>query len=208
MATGDAEDFRARLRLALPLRWFPDAAAGGSPVLDGVLSGLAAAWVVVWDNLRFVIAQTRVRTATGEWLDAIAADFLPGHMRRLAGEADDAFRARILAELLRARATRAALAAALGEVTGAAPALFEPVDVRDTGGWGGGGVAAGLFYGARGAALSARPGAGVAGQGGWASAGAVFQVLVDAGVPDAGTRTAAAGVMPCAGIAWLRDGVS
>jgi len=37
---GDQQDMLRRIKTVLPARWFADA----SPVLDGVLSGLAAGW--------------------------------------------------------------------------------------------------------------------------------------------------------------------
>ena len=41
--TGDAADMAARLRAALPARWFGDVA----PVLDAVLAGIGAIWAAL-----------------------------------------------------------------------------------------------------------------------------------------------------------------
>lgn len=205
MAQGDQADFVSRLQLALPLRWFPDDA----PVLGGTLSGLAAAWAVVWNNLQFVIAQTRIATATGEWLDAAAQDFFAGRILRYAGQSDAAFRTRILAELLRPRGTRSALQQALQELVGQAPGLFEPTNLRDTGAYGTGSVSRGLFYAVP-AAPALAVSASAAGPGGYGNAGLALQVLITTPPPEDGVdisladvQEGAADVMPCGGIAWI-----
>ena len=58
---GDASDMQRRLKLALPLRWFPDSA----PILEALLSGLASVWAGLYSTLNFVQLQTRIATATG-----------------------------------------------------------------------------------------------------------------------------------------------
>lgn len=152
MATGDAADFAARLRAALPRRWFPVGSAGEaspSPILDALLAGLGAAWAAVWDLRAFVIAQARIVTASGVWLDFIAADFFGRGIVRRATESDIAFRGRIRRALFRERGTRGALAAILTDMTGRAPWIFEPRHPPDTGGWGSQGMTlgTGLGYG-------------------------------------------------------------
>src|SRR5258708_34314097 len=102
--TGDQLDMLARLRTVLPTRWFPDQA----PVLDALLSGLAAAWTWAYDQLHYVKAQTRIATASDIWLDIIALDFFGRHLVRRSGQSDAAFRARIQRELFRERGTRGA----------------------------------------------------------------------------------------------------
>lgn len=131
-ATGSAGDFVARLRAALPRKWFADDA----PVLDAVLAGLADGWAGLHALLAWVRRQGRIATAEGETLDRIARDFFGPSLSRAAGQGDDAFRAAIGRELLRERATREALASVLTDLTGRAPAIFEPSRPGDTGGWG------------------------------------------------------------------------
>src|SRR6185437_6566224 len=126
---GDQQDMLRRIKAVLPARWFADT----SPVLDGVLSGLAAGWAWVYGLLGFVVAQTRIATATGVWLDMIARDCFGTRLSRHGGQADDAFRARIQRELLRERGTRAAISAVLRDLTGRAPVIFEPGRIADTG---------------------------------------------------------------------------
>jgi hypothetical protein len=122
-----------RLRSTLP-PWF--GAPGAAPVLDAVL----AAPAVVGDYLAAQIAaaddETRITTADGGWLDLIAADFLAPSFRRRGGEADAAFRSRILLEVLRPRATRPAMRALLISLTGREPRIFEPARPLDTGTYG------------------------------------------------------------------------
>ena len=80
------------------------------PVLDGVLSGLAAGWAWLYGLLGFVMAQTRIATATGVWLDMIARDCFGTRLSRRGAQADDAFRARSSASCC-ASAERAARSA-------------------------------------------------------------------------------------------------
>ena len=170
--TGDTEDFVRRMRAVLPSRWFPDT----SPILDGVLTGLASAWAWLYNTLSFVRAQSRIGTASGIWLDVIAEDFFGQRLKRRPAQPDDDFRASIRHELVRERGTRAAVAAALTDLTGRAPAIFEPARTSDTGGYGGlRGGGGGLGYGVA---------------GGWGSLGLPFQFFVTAYRPH-GTGIAA-----------------
>ncbi len=115
----------------LPGRWFADDA----PVLEAVLSGMGQAWAGVYTLLQQVRAQTRIATANGIFLDIAAQDYLGSGLPRRAGEADAAFSARLRLNLLAPRATRAGLVEAVTNLTGRAPAVFEPLNVADTGGY-------------------------------------------------------------------------
>jgi hypothetical protein len=126
---GDAIDFKARLRATLPVRWFPDTA----PVLDALLGGLASAWASVYALLQYMRLMARISTAAGTTLDFIAGDYFGMTLVRRIGEADFFFSARIKAELLKPRATRAAVIAAVTRLTGVAPLVFEPSRPADTG---------------------------------------------------------------------------
>ena len=161
-----------RLRTVLPARWFPD----DTPVLDGLLSGLAAGWSWAYQQLQYVKAQTRIATATGIWLDIVALDFFGHRLVRRAGQSDTAFRNRIQRELFRERGTRAAIISVLQDLTGRPPFVFEPARSTDTGGYAsmigaGGGVAYGSV-------------------GGWGSLMLPFQCFVTAYRPlDSGIAT-------------------
>ncbi len=206
----------ARMRAVLPARWFGDVA----PVLDGVLGGMAEQWSRLHGLLLAVVRQTRLSTADGGFLDMIAGDFFGRGLRRRNAEADDPYRARIAAELLRERGTRRAVLSVLTDLTGRAPDVFEPARPADTGGWGlcvgygalGGWGSLGLpmqcFVTARrpagqGIRVVAGWGATVGGWGGgvirYATRAEIAGQVTDADIADA-----VAGVMPVASIAWLR----
>lgn len=142
---GSQADFLSRLKAALPIGWFPDS----TPVLDGLLSGVAYIWASMWSLLTYVSAQKRISTATDINLDIISFDFLGQSLPRNAAETDDDYRARIKAAIFSPRGTRASVSAALTLLTGVAPKIFEPSDATDTGGWGStqAAVDTGLGYG-------------------------------------------------------------
>ena len=177
----------------LPARWFP--ALDAAPVLNGLLSGLGQAWSFAYDLLAYAVDQARIATATGAFLDMISADFNGTSLLRKPGEGDIAFRARIVANLLRERATRLAVEDAVTSLTGGAVTVFEPMRPADTGayaslalpaiGGGGGYGIATLRYG---------------------SLSAPYQVFIDASHPTTGT--VALGVAGYASISSVGDGGS
>ncbi len=206
----------ARLRAVLPARWFADDA----PVLDGLLAGLGQAAAQTYSLLSYARAQTRMASASGLWLDLLAADWFGSRLIRRGGEADTQLRARIRRELLRERGTRVALVTQVAQLVGQAPTVFEPARPVDTGAWG---VACG--YGAAGGWGSLalpfqcfvtvrRPhGAGIAMVDGYCGAlggygrGAIEYAsasLIAGSVSDADIMAAIAGVMPTAAVAWTR----
>jgi hypothetical protein len=212
----------APITAALPTGWFADEA----PILGGLLSGLASAWAWLFALLAFVRQQDRLATANSGWLDLFARDYGGGGWARQIGETDDSFRARIGRNLQRLRATRAALATAVTDLTGRAPVIFEPARPTDSGvlngpglawnsmgGWAtltlpfqcfvtafrpaGGGIANSAGYG----------GDGITGAlGGWG--GGALQwgstALIAGAVTDADILAAVADAMPVATIAWTR----
>ena len=130
--TGDTTDILSRLKAVLPSRWFADE----TPVLDGMLYGLAWGWAWIYSMLTYTTAQTRIMTATNLWLDIIARDFFGNRIRRRIDEQDDGFRLRIKTALLREHGTRNAIVSALFDLTGREPKIFEPSRTTDTGGYG------------------------------------------------------------------------
>ncbi len=216
MATGDPSDMLARLRAVLPPRWFPDDA----PVLTGLLTGLADAWSWLYGLLAAARAQARIATATGAFLDMIAADFFGARVTRRKAQNDGAFRTAILRELLRERGTRAALTSVLTDLTGRAPAIFESARPADTGAWNGVngyGMAGGwgsLALPFQCLVLAHRPqGAGIASVAGYATSAAGYGLgpveyaslaMLQGQVTDADIYAAAASVMPACGIAWMQ----
>lgn len=131
--TGDPQDFQSRLAAGLPARWFPSP----SPVLDGLQAGASWAYNSAYNNLTYAASQTRIKTASGVFLDIISADFFGTSLPRLQNEGDDAFRARILANLLVKGPTRGNMVNVLTLLTGKSPAVFEPSNTTDSGGWDG-----------------------------------------------------------------------
>ncbi len=109
-------------------------------------------------------------TASDMWLDLVGLDFFGPRLLRAPGQSDESFRAILLKNILRPLATRNALIAALTDLTGRVPTVFEPANPCDTGGYGGilrGGVAAG-------------GGVGYGTAGGWGNLSLPFQCFVTA----------------------------
>ena len=130
----------ARLRSVLPTGWFPQSPPpplpSATPVLDGLLSGLGAAWSFCFDLLGETALQSRIGTATGGFLDLIAIDFFARAIVRNPGEDDDAFRIRILGNLLVTRGTRLAISRRVAYLVGVPPIITEPSRSDDCGGYG------------------------------------------------------------------------
>jgi hypothetical protein len=131
MATGDTTDIKSRLLAVLP-PWFGD----GNPILNAVLTMAAQVLAVAYGLYTYAKDQTRIRTATGIWLDIIAVDFFGALLPRGDNEADDDYRQRILANLFRPRATRAAISDVITAVTGQSPIIIEPFSPADCGAYG------------------------------------------------------------------------
>ncbi len=128
---GDQVDIAGRLRSVLPSRWFGDT----TPVLDTLLNAIAAGWAYSYQFLQYTRTQARLGTASGVWLDLIARDFFGNVLSRAPGETDDVFRLVVRRDILRPLGTRAALTAAVADLTGRPPIIFEPRNTRDTGGY-------------------------------------------------------------------------
>lgn len=154
--TGDTNDMLIRLKTTLPARWFAD----DTPILDGVLTGLASVWSWLYAALVYAKNQTRLSTATDSFLDMISNDLLGSTLPRRVAEPDIVFRSRIQHELLRERGTRYAVISALTDLTARPPVVFEPARPADTG----------AYNGALGYGLA----------GGWGSVTMPFQCFVTA----------------------------
>jgi hypothetical protein len=199
--TGDQPDMLARIKAVLPTRWFAD----DTPILDGLLSGVAWGWAWVYSLYSYVQAQTRIATASDVWLDVIADDFFGSKLQRRSGQSDDAFRLLIESSLL----------------SGRPPDVFEPIRTTDTGGY----ASAGLGYGVAGGwgstalpfqcfVTAYRPfDSGIALVSGWGGAAGAYGTgaleyaslaMVQGQVTDQDINAAIAGVLPVATIAWTR----
>ena len=137
---GTIPDMTGRLRSTLPTGWFPVSppvpAPSATPVLDGLLVGLATAWSYCFGLLDLTATQTRVATATGGFLDMMSVDFFGAQLPRQAGETDGAFRSRIEASLISQHGTRQDLGQAVQTLTALKPLIFEPNRASDCGGYG------------------------------------------------------------------------
>ena len=176
MAVGDQNDMVARLKAVLPAGWFPVTGSGqpsATPILDGVLAGVAAVWAWGFSLIQYAASQTRMATATDIWLDLIALDYFGTVDTRKPNEDDATFAARIKASIMPPAATRAALTAQLVALTGRAPVIFEPARPADTGVWGS--TAPGFVF-------SAAP-IGYNVSGGWGDLQLPFQAFVTAYLP-------------------------
>lgn len=149
MPTGDATDIQARLRGTLPQGWFP----ADAPNVNALQAGTAAPLAAIYTQIAYTGLQTRLKSATGIWLDIISTDFFGTNLPRLTNETDGAFQARILANLFVRGPTRANMVNVLTLLTGKAPDIFEPSNPTDSGGW----SAAGFYWGAQGGWGSPRP---------------------------------------------------
>jgi hypothetical protein len=129
MTIGDQTDCFNRLKAVLPNGWFKEP----TPVLDALLQGFAWALSLVYGLIAYTRLQTRINTATDVFLDLISGDFFGSALPRKTAEMDAPFRTRILANLLRERATRNGLINALVLLTGRTPRVFEPARPLDTG---------------------------------------------------------------------------
>jgi hypothetical protein len=130
MAVGDSTDISNRLINNLP-NWF----GTNHPNLDAILqafNGSAPNNITTtyfhYQQYQYVLAQTRLQTATGNNLDLISQDYLGTFLPRKAGENDDTYRQRIKAFLLLPRATRTAMSNAILLLTGYTPLIIEPFD--------------------------------------------------------------------------------
>lgn len=128
MATGDKDDFLARIQGVTP-PWFGEDAKTIGAIQEGIAVGLAhmyALWV-------YARKQTRILTATDSFLDMIAYDFFGDALKRRANQSDASFRGRIIINLFRPRATRPGMVKVLEDLTSRTPIIVEPKRPSDTG---------------------------------------------------------------------------
>lgn len=121
-------DMPSRLRGLLPSSWF---GSGAAPVRDAVLAALGAPVSWAYSLYTFTLAQARLSTASGVFVDLFALDFFGSGLPRRTGETDDSYIPRIAAGLVRPRTTRAAVSKALQDLTGSVPTLIEPWNPGD-----------------------------------------------------------------------------
>ena len=130
MATGDTSDIKARLLRQLP-PWFGNA----NTVAAALMAGAAAVLTLVYGMWTYVVAQMRLTTCTGGFLDLFAQDYFGANLLRRPGQSDAAFRTRIQALLFTEKGTRRGMVKALTILTGRAPSIWEPTTPGDNGGY-------------------------------------------------------------------------
>jgi len=191
------------------------------------LACIAAPWSWLYSLIKFTVQQTRISTATDEWLDLIAHDYFGRALDRDNGEPDNPYRQRILRALVRGAATRTAINLALENLTGAPPRIFEPANTGDTGGYlgGSGTTILGLAYGTVGgwgnldlpcqvfitvrrpiiSGLASLTGYGIPTGGyGTGAVGYVDLALLPGQISDAEIASTICSVLPVNALAWLR----
>lgn len=184
--TGDQADMTRRLGLTLPTRWFSDTAAN----LAALLNGLAAAWSALYALLAVVRAQTRLATASDQFLDLAAVDFFASRFSRRPGESDASFKPRLFWAMGRERVTRSALQE-IAQQAGYSLTIFEAAQPGDTGAYN---IAAKLAWNT---------------SGGWGSLQMPFESLVTATPSPTGSfeqelREGLAAAIPAEGALWLK----
>lgn len=215
--TGDQNDVYRRIVGYLP-PWFGDA----PPIIDAVLQGLAYALSFIYALIQYAKTQTRIKTASGGFLDMIAADFFGSSLTRKTNETDSSFLARIIINLFRERATREAVNKVIGDLTGNAPIIVEPKRPLDTGAYG----APNSGYGVAGAygsllhpyqafiTVYRPPGVGIPYVAGYGAPSAGYGVasraeyasldMVTSGVTDSDIYEAIDSVKPVGTLVWVR----
>lgn len=108
-------------QLALLPPWFGDV----YPILTASIQGSAYSNNFIYSLFKYLRAQMRLQTMTGDTLDIFAKDFFGNKLLRHFGELDDVYRKRISASLLRSGATRQAMIQVLTDLTGRVPVIFE-----------------------------------------------------------------------------------
>lgn len=129
---GSSADIQARVLTVLPRKWWQWIA----PVRNAIVGGLsdAAAWSYTF--FQYALAQSRIATSTGPFLDIIAFDFLGRFLLRL-GNSDALFRTQIMNTILQERVTRNGMTEVLTNLLNIAPTIIEPWNPGDCGGWSG-----------------------------------------------------------------------
>lgn len=132
----DDKGFTERLLDLFPPGWAGQAARTKGGILHALMTSIAGQLQYLNDGVIFAWKATRIATAEGSALDAVAKDFFGDEVKRAPGEPDESFRPRVQSSLLLPAATRPAMALRLKRLTGVEPRLMEPWSLLDTAVWG------------------------------------------------------------------------
>lgn len=140
MAVGDNQDIYNRLINNLP-GWFgggPDSSGKNSnhPNLDQLLQIFITTYYFHYNQqYLYAVLQQRIQSATDINLDLISQDYMGIYLPRFPKENDDTYRQRILANVVKEKATRPGMFNALLILTGFPPIIYEPWSAFDNGGY-------------------------------------------------------------------------
>ena len=118
-----------RLLNALPTNWFPKGTAdenGNVYRIVAQMAGTSAVYNQIYDQLEFLIAQSRIQTQTDGFLDLTSEGFFGSALRRKGGESDPNYSARIIANFFRPQGTYEAMVEVLTDLTGNVPIITRP----------------------------------------------------------------------------------
>jgi hypothetical protein len=173
----DKTEFIGRLLRLLPGGWFPAVA----PRLLAVLQAPALMFSIIYGMITFAMAQQRVASASGAFLDLAAQDYFGNTLPRLEYELDPPYAARIRYNMTAPRGTLSGMTSMLEQLTGNSPSIFQPNNVAQTGGW-----ATARDPGAGGGAFAFYDEAGESGAGLWGSMALPCQIFITIKAPLTG----------------------
>ncbi len=133
--TGDPQDIFVRMKRAMPPWFVGNSVEDDNPIIDALLTGIAYGYAFFYTLYSYALLQVRIATATDGWLDLISSDFFGTNLPRK-GQSDSVFRAQIIYNIFRERATRKAVHDVLTQITGREPIIVEPTLPIDTGAYG------------------------------------------------------------------------
>lgn len=107
-------------------KYMPPWFGSENPVLTALLHGFGSVSNFIYYSLFFLNNQTRITSATEEFLDLYAQDYFGTFLQRCPDESDIVFRQRILNTLFAPRVTRQAMIDILTNLTGRVPVIYEP----------------------------------------------------------------------------------
>lgn len=129
------EEITEELIDLVPTSWFSPFSKKPGGIFWALMSAKGQLLGAMQRIIELAKAQLRIKTATGFYLDVIGEDFFGENLGRKPAESDVSYRDRILSEILREKATVGGIRAAVEQLTGAPPEVFEAFNVRSVGCW-------------------------------------------------------------------------
>lgn len=135
LPTRTTDQFVKELSGYMPVNWFSPAALKPGGNAHALLKGMGSQNLVPYEKLATVERQMLLTNATGDGVDMCARDFFGDNLPRLSGEADLAYKARIIARLFLQAGTRQGMSDGVEGAVGVPPVLVEKLQAQNTGGW-------------------------------------------------------------------------